>query len=182
MKFTKTQIPDVVLIEPKIFSDQRGFFFESYNKTLFVAAGIPDEFVQDNHSRSAKGTLRGLHYQIEPMAQGKLVRVIRGAAFDVAVDLRKGSPTFGRWVGEQLSADTQKMLYVPIGFAHGFLSLEDGTEVLYKVTRPYSPAHDRGIIWNDPAIGIQWPDLGMEYLVSDKDRQHPALGQTPVFA
>ncbi len=182
MKFTKTQIPDVVLIEPKVFSDQRGFFFESYNKALFVAAGIPDEFVQDNHSRSAKGTLRGLHYQIEPMAQGKLVRVIRGAAFDAAVDLRKSSPTLGRWIGEHLSAENQKMLYVPIGFAHGFLALEEGTEVLYKVTRPYSPVHDRGIVWNDPAIGIQWPDLSMAYLVSDKDRRHPTLAQASVFA
>ena len=165
----------VLLISPEVFRDARGFFLESYNHAQFTAAGIPEMFVQDNHSRSAKGALRGLHFQRDPMAQGKLVRVIRGDIFDVVVDIRPESPTFGQWLGESLSAESMRMLYVPPGFAHGFLALQDGTEVLYKVTQPYSPPHDGGIIWNDPTLKIAWPDLGAPYLVSDKDRAHPRL-------
>ena len=175
MTFTPTRLTGVLLISPEVFRDARGFFLESYNQAQFAAAGVPEMFVQDNHSRSAKGAIRGLHFQREPMAQGKLVRVIRGNIFDVVVDIRPQSPTFGQWLGEPLSAENLRMLYVPPGFAHGFLALEDGTEVLYKVTRPYSSAHDVGIIWNDPTLKIAWPDVGVPYLVSDKDRAHPRL-------
>jgi dTDP-4-dehydrorhamnose 3,5-epimerase len=175
VRFSHTALPDVICIEPAVHRDERGFFLESYQQARFAEAGIPEAFVQDNHSGSAKGVLRGLHYQVAPMAQGKLVRVVRGRAFDVAVDIRRGSPTFGRWVGEELSADDYRMLYIPAGFAHGFLALEDGTEVLYKVTAPFSLAHDRGILWSDPDIGIRWPDLGMAYRISDKDQRPPRL-------
>ncbi len=175
MIFTPTRLAGVLLISPEVFRDARGFFLESYNHAQFAAAGIPEAFVQDNHSRSAKGALRGLHFQRDPMAQGKLVRVIRGNIFDVVVDIRPESPTFGHWLGEPLSAESMRMLYVPPGFAHGFLALQDDTDVLYKVTQPYSPAHDRGIIWNDPTLKIAWPDVGMPYAVSDKDRAYPRL-------
>ncbi len=170
MKVTPTAIPDVLLIEPKVFGDARGFFFESYNRQAFKdATGLDVDFVQDNHSRSAKNVLRGLHYQLPPKAQGKLVRVVQGEVFDVAVDLRKSSPTFGRWVGDMLSAENKRQLWIPPGFAHGFLTLSDTAEFLYKTTDDYSPEHERCILWNDPALGVAWPLRGMP-LVSDKDR------------
>jgi dTDP-4-dehydrorhamnose 3,5-epimerase len=151
----KTSLPGVLLIEPKVFGDERGFFMETYRVDAFRAAGIPDTFVQDNHSRSARGVLRGLHYQ-EPNAQGKLVRCTRGAIFDVAVDIRRGSPSFGRWFGIELSDANKLMLWIPPGFAHGFCAMEDGSDLVYKCTTLYDPAADRAILWNDPAIGIQW--------------------------
>ncbi|MBI2885160.1 MAG: dTDP-4-dehydrorhamnose 3,5-epimerase [Candidatus Omnitrophica bacterium] len=175
MIFSPAKLAGVLLITPQVFRDGRGFFLESYNQARFAAAGIPDAFVQDNHSRSVKGALRGLHFQREPAAQGKLVRAIRGDIFDVVVDIRPDSPTFGQWLSEILSAENMRMLYVPPGFAHGFLALRDDTEVLYKVTRPYAPEHDRGIIWNDPTLNIAWPDVGAPYVVSEKDRAHPRL-------
>lgn len=178
MKFLKTAIPDVFVIEPKVFSDARGSFFESYHRELFRQNGIREEFVQDNHSVSAKGVLRGLHYQVPPRAQAKLVRAVRGAAFDVVVDLRKGSRTFGRHACETLSAENRKMLYIPPGFAHGFLALEEGTEFLYKVSDLYSPEHERGILWNDPALAIPWPKTGAGYALSEKDKKYPTLTKT----
>lgn len=157
MKVTPTAIPDVLIIEPKVFGDERGFFFESFNQKAFnEATGLDVNFVQDNHSRSAKGVLRGLHYQVQ-QPQGKLVRVVRGAVFDVAVDIRQGSPTFGKWVGVELSEENHKQLWVPPGFAHGFLVLSDSAEFLYKTTDYYAPQHERSIAWNDSAIGIAWP-------------------------
>jgi dTDP-4-dehydrorhamnose 3,5-epimerase len=172
-KFSPTEIEAVVLIEPKLFGDERGFFLEFYKRSDFVQAGITQHFVQDNHSRSEKGVLRGLHYQKDPMAQGKLVRCIRGAILDVAVDIRQGSPTFGKWVGRELTGENLQMLYIPPGFAHGFLTLSDSTEVLYNCTEEYSPANDRGIIWNDPDIAVSWGVT--EPLLSGKDRTHPRL-------
>lgn len=169
MKVTPTAIPDVLLIEPKVFGDARGFFFESYNRQVFKAAtGLDVDFVQDNHSKSTQGVLRGLHYQLPPKAQGKLVRVVQGEVFDVAVDLRKSSPTFGRWAGEILSAENKKQLWIPPGFAHGFLTLSETAEFLYKTTDYYSPEHERCIRWDDPALGIDWP-LHNPPLVSAKD-------------
>ena len=157
MKITSTEIPDVLLIEPRVFGDARGFFFESFNRQGFrEATGLDLDFVQDNHSRSGKGVLRGLHYQIE-QPQGKLVRVVRGAVFDVAVDIRQGSATFGRWVGTELSEDNHRQLWIPPGFAHGFMVLSDSADFLYKTTDYYAPAHERCIAWNDPDIGINWP-------------------------
>lgn len=175
MRFIKTELPGVVMIEPSLIQDARGCFFESYNRELFRQNGIPDDFVQDNHSRSAKGVLRGLHYQIPPMAQAKIVRVVRGRIFDVVVDIRKGSKTRGRCVTSVLNAENKKMVYIPPGFAHGFLAMEEGTEFLYKVSEVYSPAHERGVIWNDPAIGIPWPKLDTPYVLSEKDLRHPRL-------
>jgi dTDP-4-dehydrorhamnose 3,5-epimerase len=158
MKVTPTAIPDVLLIEPKVFSDDRGFFFESFNRQAFrEAAGLDVDFLQDNHSKSAKNVLRGLHYQLPPRAQGKLVRVVQGEVFDVAVDLRKGSKTFGRWVGETLSSENRKQVWIPPGFAHGFLTLSDTAEFLYKTTDYYAPDCERCIRWDDPDIGIDWP-------------------------
>ena len=177
MKFTRTAIPDVLLIEPKVFEDPRGFFFESYSEPLFARQGITVRFVQDNHSRSAQGVLRGLHYQAEPKAQAKLVRTVRGRVFDVTVDLRKGSATFGRYVTAELSAENKYMIYIPPGFAHGFCVLEEGTEFFYKTSEVYSPEHERGILWNDPEIGIPWPKVKGGYLLSDKDRKLPTLKQ-----
>jgi len=171
--FRRLEIPDVVLINPKLFSDARGFFLETYKFSEFAKAGIYKPFVQDNLSFSKKGVLRGLHYQLNPSAQGKLVRVLRGTILDVAVDIRKGSPFFGRWVSEILSRKNGLMLWIPEGFAHGFLSLEDGTEVLYKNTEEYEPSLDRGIIWNDPQIGINWNTE--DPILSDKDKWHPLL-------
>lgn len=174
MEFIKTAIPDVILIKPKVFGDERGFFLESYKKSLFHAHGITEEFIQDNHSKSAKGVLRGLHYQLDPNAQGKLVRCVSGSVFDVAVDIRKGSPTFGKWVGYELSEENKQMLWIPAGFAHGFVTLEDNTEFLYKTTGEYAPECDRGIRFDDPEIGIVWPKLD-SLLLSDKDQKQPCL-------
>lgn len=158
MKVTPTAIPDVLLIEPRVFGDDRGFFFESFNARAFAqATGLAVDFVQDNHSRSAKNVLRGLHYQVPPRVQGKLVRVVQGEVFDVAVDLRKNSKTFGHWVGERLSAEDKRQLWIPPGFAHGFLTLSDTAEFLYKTTDYYSLEHERCIRWDDPEIGIEWP-------------------------
>ena len=173
MKATRLAIPDVVLIEPKVFGDARGFFFESFNQKAFnEATGTQHEFVQDNHSRSAKGVLRGLHYQVQK-PQGKLVRVVRGAVFDVAVDIRKGSPTFGQWVGEELSEDNHRQLWVPPGFAHGFVVLSDAAEFLYKTTDYYAPQFERCIMWNDPTLDIDWPT--QLPILSDKDSKGQAF-------
>jgi len=171
--FKRLEIPDVILIEPKIFEDGRGFFMETYKHSEFKKNGIEYEFVQDNHSKSKKGVLRGLHYQLKPMEQGKLVRCIRGKIWDVAVDIRKGSPWYGKWVAVELSEDNKLMLWIPPGFAHGFVALEDNTEVVYKVTKEYAPELDRGIIWNDPDIGINWPIE--EPILSEKDKKLPKL-------
>jgi dTDP-4-dehydrorhamnose 3,5-epimerase len=174
MKVTSTRIPDVLLIEPKVFGDDRGFFFESFNQKAFKeATGLNVSFVQDNHSKSAKNVLRGLHYQIE-QPQGKLVRVTQGEVFDVAVDIRKGSKTYGQWVGLILSAENKKQLWIPPGFAHGFLTLSETAEFLYKTTDYYSPEHERCIIWNDTEIGIQWP-LATEPQLSSRDQRGIAL-------
>ncbi len=187
MKATRLAIPDVVLIEPKVFGDARGFFFESFNQKAFNdATGTNHQFVQDNHSRSSRGVLRGLHYQIQ-QAQGKLVRVARGAVFDVAVDIRRSSPTFGQWVGAQLSEDNQHQLWVPPGFAHGFVVLSESADFLYKTTDYYAPQHERSIAWNDPSIGISWPALaqGQQPLLSAKDSAAPllaSLGADALFA
>ena len=159
MNVIKTEIPDVLIFEPKVFSDERGFFFESFNQKIFEeAVGRKVEFVQDNHSKSRKGVLRGLHYQLEPYAQGKLVRCVVGEVFDVAVDIRKSSLTFGKWVGVNLSAENKRQLWIPEGFAHGFLTLKDNTEILYKTTSYYSPEYERSIIWNDEDLVIKWPN------------------------
>lgn len=182
MKFTPLAIPDVFLIEPKVFGDARGFFYESFNQAAFNAAtGTAFEFVQDNHSRSSKGVLRGLHYQLPPHAQGKLVRVVRGAVWDVAVDIRKHSPTFGQWVGETLTEENHKQFWIPPGFAHGFVVLSESADFLYKTTNYYAPQSDRGIAWNDPDLAIQWPDLGMDFVLSDKDQRQPAFRDADVF-
>jgi dTDP-4-dehydrorhamnose 3,5-epimerase len=180
MKATPCVIPDVMLLEPKVFGDDRGFFFESFNQAAFEAAiGIRVTFVQDNHSRSAKHVLRGLHYQIQK-PQGKLIRVVRGEVFDVAVDISKGSSTFGQWVGETLSAENKRQLWVPEGFAHGFVVLSDTAECLYKTTDYYAPEHERCIAWNDSTIGIQWPLDGRPVL-STKDRQGKSLAEAEYF-
>jgi len=182
MKATKLAIPDVVLIEPKVFGDERGFFFESFNKNqFFEAIGEKVEFVQDNHSKSQKNVLRGLHYQLPPMAQGKLVRVTQGEVLDVAVDIRKNSPTFGSWVSTILSAENKKLLWIPEGFAHGFIALSDTAEFLYKTTNYYSPQHERGIIWNDPQLGIEWL-LTDKPQLSEKDQQSVPLNCAEVFS
>lgn len=174
MEFIRTAIHDVILIKPKAFGDDRGFFMESYRKSLFHENGITEEFIQDNHSKSAKGVLRGLHYQLNPKAQGKLVRCVSGSVFDVAVDIRRNSPTFGKWVGYELSEENRQMLWIPAGFAHGFVTLEDNTEFLYKTTGEYAPECDRGIRYDDPAIGIEWPKLD-NLLLSEKDKNQPLL-------
>jgi dTDP-4-dehydrorhamnose 3,5-epimerase len=180
VKVTPTAIPDVLVIEPKVFGDDRGFFFESFNQRAFnEATGLNKSFVQDNHSRSAQGVLRGLHYQLE-QPQGKLVRVVRGAVFDVAVDIRKSSATFGKWVGLELTESSHKQLWVPPGFAHGFLVLSESADFLYKTTDYYAPAHERCIAWNDPQIGIQWP-LDGEPSLSTKDRAGLRLAQAETF-
>jgi dTDP-4-dehydrorhamnose 3,5-epimerase len=177
---TATAIPDVLVIEPKVFGDARGFFYESFNQKAFnEATGLNLSFVQDNHSRSARGVLRGLHYQIE-QPQGKLVRVVRGAVFDVAVDIRKGSATFGEWVGMELSEDNHKQLWIPAGFAHGFVVTSDSAEFLYKTTDYYAPEHERCIAWNDPAIGIDWP-LTTQPNLSAKDQKGLVLCEAETF-
>ncbi|KZE70478.1 dTDP-4-dehydrorhamnose 3,5-epimerase [Paenibacillus elgii] len=174
MNIIPTKLEGVVIVVPDVFGDNRGFFIESYNSDKFQKHGITYTFVQDNHSLSVKtGVLRGLHYQLNPKAQTKLVRVAAGAIYDVAVDIRKGSPTFGQWVGVILSAANKRQLLVPKGFAHGFCTLVPNTEVLYKVDEFYSPEHDRGIAWNDPALGIDWPTANP--ILSDKDGKHPVL-------
>ncbi|MDQ3060471.1 MAG: dTDP-4-dehydrorhamnose 3,5-epimerase [Pseudomonadota bacterium] len=180
MKVTPTAIADVLIIEPKVFGDARGFFYESFNQKAFnEATSTTYQFVQDNHSRSARGVLRGLHYQIE-QPQGKLVRVVRGSVFDVAVDIRQSSPTFGKWVGVELSEDNHRQLWVPPGFAHGFVVTSELAEVLYKTTDYYAPVHERCIAWNDPAIRIEWPVQGWPSL-SEKDQHGMALAQADVF-
>ena len=173
--FTPLELPGVVLIEETRRGDARGFFAETYREAPFRAAGIPGPFVQDNHARSSRGVLRGLHYQLPPRAQGKLVRIVTGEVFDVAVDLRKGSPTFGRWAGVRLSGDAGRMLWLPPGFAHGYVVLSESADFTYKVTAEYDAALDRGIRWNDPAIGIEWPiDAAV---ISEKDRGLPLLAE-----
>jgi dTDP-4-dehydrorhamnose 3,5-epimerase len=175
MKVSKLEIPDVLLIEPHVFSDERGFFFESYHQEkFFQATGLSVNFVQDNHSQSSKNVLRGLHYQVPPMAQGKLVRVTQGEVFDVAVDIRKNSPTFGQFVSAILSAENKKQLWIPEGFAHGFLTLSDKAELLYKTTAFYSKDHDRSIRWDDKDLAIAWPSTG-EIILSEKDAHAPLL-------
>jgi dTDP-4-dehydrorhamnose 3,5-epimerase len=180
MNVIETALPDVLLLEPKVFGDARGFFLESWNRKTFAELGLDLDFVQDNHSRSSKGVLRGLHYQInEP--QGRLVRVVNGAVFDVAVDLRKSSPHFGRWVGHELSADNQRMLWIPPGFGHGFLVLSDSADFIYKTTAYYAPQWDRGIRWDDPQIAVKWPLDGAPAL-STKDQVLPFLRDAEVYA
>lgn len=174
-------VPDLYVIEPRVFGDERGFFFESYNAKAFEdATGVSPEFVQDNHSLSQRGVLRGLHYQLPPKAQSKLVRVIRGRVFDVAVDIRASSPSFGRWEGTELSAENKRQLWIPEGFAHAFFTLSDGAEVLYKTTNFYAPDSEGRIIWNDPQIGIEWP-LEIEPVLSEKDAAGKALSEAAVF-
>jgi dTDP-4-dehydrorhamnose 3,5-epimerase len=181
MNFTPTSIPDVIRIEPRVFGDARGFFMETYRDDQLAAAGIMARFVQDNHSGSQKNILRGLHYQIR-QPQGKLVRVVSGEIFDVAVDLRRSSPTFGRWTGEILSIDNKRMLWIPSGFAHGFYVLSDRAEVLYKATDYYSPEWERTLLWNDPKIGIRWPiPPGIEPVLSAKDASGARLTEAEVY-
>ncbi|ABF09605.1 dTDP-4-dehydrorhamnose 3,5-epimerase [Cupriavidus metallidurans] len=178
---TRTAIPDVMIIEPKVFGDARGFFFESFNQKAFgEATGLDLEFVQDNHSRSAKGVLRGLHYQIQ-QPQGKLVRVVRGRVFDVAVDIRKQSATFGKWVGVELSEDNHRQFWVPPGFAHGFVVLSESADFLYKTTDYYAPQFERTIAWNDPEIGIEWPQMNVVPLLSAKDQAGVSLSSAELF-
>jgi len=182
MQATRLSIPDVILFMPKIFGDERGFFYESYNLQRFKElTGLHPDFVQDNHSKSQKGVLRGLHYQLPPKAQGKLVRVIAGEVFDVAVDIRKNSPTFGKWVGDILSAANQQQLWIPPGFAHGFVTLSETAEFLYKTTDYYSPEHERCIIWNDAEIGIDW-HLSAAPTLSGKDQIGTPLALAECFA
>ena len=182
MEITETEIPDVKLIMPKKFADHRGFFSETYNKQVLSELGIDLDFVQDNHSLSVKvGTVRGLHFQIPPFAQAKLVRVVRGGIFDVAVDLRKDSPTFGMHVSAVISAAEWNQILVPIGFAHGLCTLEADTEVIYKVTNYYAPDYDHGLLWNDPALGIEWPISETEARLSEKDSRLPRLAELPDY-
>lgn len=178
MEVIRLTIPDIKIIKPKKFGDHRGFFSESYNKQALAQAGIALDFVQDNHSLSvSRGVIRGLHFQTPPFAQDKLVRVVRGAILDVAVDLRRGSSTFGQHVSAVISAEEWNQVLVPVGFAHGFCTLEPNTEVIYKVTNYYSPAHDKGLYWADPALGIRWPVVEQDAVVSEKDRSLPRLSE-----
>jgi dTDP-4-dehydrorhamnose 3,5-epimerase len=179
LQFIKTAIPDLYVIEPRVFKDQRGYFMESFQKKLFEDNGIAAEFVQDNISFSVKGTLRGLHYQLPPDEQGKLVRVTQGSVFDVAVDIRRDSPSFGRWFGLELSEENKKAMYIPPGFAHGFYVLTDTAQFTYKCTAYYSPKSERGIIWNDMEIGVEWP-LSIEPIISAKDLILPALAAADI--
>ena len=181
MNVIPTAIPDVLILEPKVFGDERGFFFESYNRKAFhEATGRDPEFVQDNHSRSARHVLRGMHYQIR-QPQGKLVRVTAGEVFDAVVDLRRSSPTFGKWVGVALSAVNRRMLWVPEGFAHGFVVTSESAEFLYKTTDYYAPEHERSLLWNDPAVGIDWPLAGAQPLLKPKDAAGKRLEEAEVF-
>nr|WP_260677376.1 dTDP-4-dehydrorhamnose 3,5-epimerase [Tepidiphilus olei] len=183
MRAMALEIPEVILLEPVVHGDARGYFFEAYNRRAFVAAtGLEVDFVQDNESRSRRGVLRGLHYQLPPHAQGKLVRCTEGAVFDVAVDLRRSSPTFGRWVATELSDENKRQLWIPPGFAHGFLTLSEHARLLYKTTDYYAPQCDRSLRYDDPTLAIAWPDLGMEPLVSDKDRAAPFLAAAECFS
>ncbi|NDY82442.1 dTDP-4-dehydrorhamnose 3,5-epimerase [Orrella sp. NBD-18] len=182
MKVTQTRFPDVLILEPRVFRDERGFFLESFNQKVFSAAtGVDCSFVQDNHSKSYKNVLRGLHYQLPPKDQGKLVRVVQGEVFDVIVDLRKSSPTFGQWDAHTLSAENAKQLWIPPGFAHGFLTLTDTAEFLYKTSNFWSAEHERGLLWNDPAIGIRWPLEGKNPVLTIKDAQAPKLAEADTF-
>jgi len=173
---TESKIPGLLIIEAKVFGDHRGFFTEFYNSEGYAELGFRDTIVQANHSSSRKGVMRGLHYQLNPHPMGKLVKAVKGSIFDVGVDIRKGSPTFGKWYGEVLSEENKKMLYFPPGFAHGFLALEDNTEAIYLCTGVYNQASERGIVWNDPDIGIDWPvkEVG-EVIITDKDKAHPGV-------
>ncbi len=180
MTFIPLEIPDVIIIEPDVFGDNRGYFLETYRRDEFAKNGIDVEFVQDNMSSSVRGVMRGLHYQLDPAAQGKLVRVVRGEVFDVAVDIRKGSPWFGKWVGQLLSSEDKRAMYVPPGFAHGFCVLSDVAEFHYKCTGYYSPKHERGILWNDPAVGIEWPIAIGEAILSEKDADNPLLADAEI--
>ncbi|MFD3245898.1 dTDP-4-dehydrorhamnose 3,5-epimerase [Rahnella aquatilis] len=176
MNVIKTEIPDVLIFEPKVFGDERGFFYESFNEKIFEEAiGRKVDFIQDNHSKSSYGVLRGLHFQLPPFAQAKLVRCIVGEVFDVAVDIRKNSSTFGKWVGVNLSAENKRQLWIPEGFAHGFLVLSETAEFVYKTTNYYSPEHDRSVLWCDDEINISWPNINQEFMLSDKDRRAAKL-------
>ena len=178
MKIIDTKIPELKIIEPAVFGDARGFFFESFNQAKFESAvGYAVSFVQDNHSRSARGVLRGLHYQLPPHPQGKLVRCVVGEVFDVAVDIRKSSPTFGQWVGVHLSAENKRQFWIPAGFAHGFLTLSEHAEFLYKTTDYWAKDCEQAIIWNDPQVGIEWPAFDGQPLLSEKDQQAPKLSE-----
>jgi dTDP-4-dehydrorhamnose 3,5-epimerase len=180
MNIIETAIPGLLIIEPKVFGDDRGFFMESWNAKTFAAAGLDLNFVQDNHSRSSRGVLRGMHYQ-QPNPQGKLVRVTAGAVYDVAVDMRRSSPAFGKWVGVELSAANRRIFWVPEGLAHGFLCLEDGTDFLYKCTSLYEPANEHSLLWNDPEVGIEWPLDGIVPQLSAKDAVGKPFGEAATF-
>ncbi len=180
MNVIETDIPGPMIIEPRVFGDDRGFFMETWNETVFRDADLPMKWVQDNHSRSQKGVLRGLHFQ-NPGPQGKLVRVTSGAVFDVAVDLRKDSAHFGKWVGIELTAENKRMFWVPEGFAHGFVTLADNTDFLYKCTAPYAPQSEFTLAWDDPAVGIEWPVDGLDPIISEKDARGLALVDVPAF-
>lgn len=182
MKVTPTELPGVLVLEPKVFGDARGFFMESFNQRTFdQAVGHEVRFVQDNHSRSGRGVLRGLHYQLPPHAQGKLVRVTAGRVWDVAVDVRRGSATFGKWTGTELSGENHRQMWVPPGFAHGFVVLSDSADFLYKTTDYYAPLAERCVRWDDPALGITWPDVGVQFVLSGKDAVGPLLRDAQVF-
>jgi dTDP-4-dehydrorhamnose 3,5-epimerase len=181
MNITECDIPGPLIIEPKVFGDERGFFMESWNAARFAEEGLDIAFVQDNHSRSQKGVLRGMHFQ-NPGRQGKLVRVVSGAVFDVAVDLRRSSPTFGKWTGVELSAENKRMFWVPQGFAHGFLTLEDDTDFLYKCDATYAPQHEHSLAWDDPDVGIEWPLSGIDLQLSAKDAEGTRLSDLEAFA
>lgn len=181
MELIPTEIAGLLIVEPRVFGDDRGYFLESWNRDTFARLGLDFDFVQDNHSRSARGVLRGLHYQ-QPNPQGKLVRVVAGRAWDVAVDLRAGSSTYGRWAGVELSAENKRMFWVPPGFAHGFVSLEDGTDFLYKCTAFYDPANEHSLMWDDPTVGIEWPLEGIVPQLSAKDKVGKPLYEVEAFA
>ncbi|MEO0462974.1 MAG: dTDP-4-dehydrorhamnose 3,5-epimerase [Pseudomonadota bacterium] len=180
MNVIDTAIPDCKIIEPRVFGDERGYFMETWNEEKFADAGLPMSWVQDNHSHSQKGVLRGLHFQ-NPGPQGKLVRVARGAVFDVAVDLRRSSEHFGQWVGVELTAENKRMFWVPEGFAHGFLTLGDGTDFLYKCTAPYTPASEHTLAWDDPTVGVEWPVAGLDPIISEKDADGLSLADVLAF-
>jgi dTDP-4-dehydrorhamnose 3,5-epimerase len=179
MKVIETSIPEVLIVEPAVFGDERGFFMESFNERAMREIGIDAQFVQDNHSRSTRNVLRGLHYQIQ-QPQGKLVRVVSGSVFDVAVDIRRGSPTFGKWAGVELTAENKRMFWIPAGFAHGFVVLSETADFLYKATDYYAPQFERSILWNDPAIGVEWPHTG-KLLLSAKDKAAKPFAEADVF-